>query len=372
MNWSVELTDDLAPNNDTDDPTAPLTEHSTLFLKSAGLGLMVALTIGGNLLVIIAVLATPCGGLLHRSPTHLLIANLAAADLLLGVVVLPLSAARELAGGEWPFGRRLCAVWAAADVLCCTASILSLCGISVDRFVGVTRPLAYSGIVTKRRAGWMILLIWALALAISIGPPLGWNDTSEGEECGVNKQLDYVIFSVVGSFYLPMLVIVILYFQVYRAVAKRSSEIESGKNVCGDVFLRVHYANGLMSRQRPLLTRASTRAAILCTSKFTRQKKAAQTLAIVVGGFLVCWLPFFIILPIDSACASCGLSGAPFTFAFWLGYFNSCINPFIYACSSYELRRAFRAVLCGRTRGFKRSQPNNNSPANSIPLNHFI
>jgi hypothetical protein len=103
----------------------------------------------GNLLVIIAVLATPCGGLPHRSPTHLLIANLAAADLLLGAVVLPLSAARELAGGAWQFGRRLCAVWAAADVLCCTASILSLCGISVDRFVGVTRPLAYSGIITK-------------------------------------------------------------------------------------------------------------------------------------------------------------------------------------------------------------------------------
>jgi hypothetical protein len=86
---------------------------------------------------------------MHRSPTHLLIANLAGADLLLGAAVLPLSAARELAAGAWQFGRTLCAVWAAADVLCCTASILSLCGISVDRYIGVTRPLAYSGIMTK-------------------------------------------------------------------------------------------------------------------------------------------------------------------------------------------------------------------------------
>lgn len=61
----------------------------------------------------------------------------------------------------------------------------------------------------------MIVVIWVLALAISIGPPLGWKGVDqEGEECGVNKQLDYVIFSVVGSFYLPMLVIVVLYFQV--------------------------------------------------------------------------------------------------------------------------------------------------------------
>jgi len=76
---------------------------------------------------------------------------------------------------------------------------------------------------------------------------------------------------------------------------------------------------------------------------------------------------------LDSACASCGLSGTPFTLAFWLGYINSCINPFIYACSSYELRRAFRAVLCGGGRERKRQNNPLNSPAaNSIPLNHFV
>ena len=67
----------------------------------------------------------------------------------------------------------------------------------------------------QRRAGWLIVGIWVLALAISIGPPLGWRDSGQpGAECGVNKQLDYVIFSVVGSFYAPMLVIVVLYSQV--------------------------------------------------------------------------------------------------------------------------------------------------------------
>jgi len=138
-------------------PTAALS-HPLLVLEAVALGLMILLTIGGNLLVIVAVVPSPT----LRSPTHSLIVNLAVADLLLGVTVLPLSATRELSG-VWLLGPSLCSIWTALDVLCCTASILSLCGISVDRYIGVSRPLAYSRILTKRRARGLIAGIWALA-----------------------------------------------------------------------------------------------------------------------------------------------------------------------------------------------------------------
>jgi hypothetical protein len=232
------LTADLGDISATPSPT-PVLSRSLLFLEAVALGLMILLTICGNLLVIVAVVPSPT----LRSPTHSLIVNLAVADLLLGITVLPISATRELSG-VWLLGPSVCSIWTALDVLCCTASILSLCGISVDRYIGVSRPLAYSRIVTKRRARGLIAGIWALALAISIAPPLGWRDESTDSECHVNKQLGYVIFSACGSFYLPALVILVLYGLVYRAASRHSKFLQSGSRVTrSDVTLRVHLGN---------------------------------------------------------------------------------------------------------------------------------
>ncbi|XP_015598849.1 alpha-1A adrenergic receptor [Cephus cinctus] len=358
-----------------------------LALEALALLSVILLTVGGNTLVIAAIASSPS----LRAPTHSLIVNLACADLILGLTVLPLSASRELRG-SWGLGPLTCSLWAALDVLCCTASILSLCGISVDRYIGVSRPLSYSRVVTTRRVRATIATIWLLALAISAGPPLGWAQesvyVSETRECNVNKQLGYVIFSTCGSFYLPALVILVLYGLVYRAAARRSQFLDAGAVTRSQVTLRIHRGNKLtksnvrkdgsstilVSRPGPPRRWASQgRGGPLCrgpAAKFRRQKKAAKTLGIVVGGFLLCWFPFFVILPIDAACESCNLSeSAIFTFAFWLGYFNSCINPFIYACSSRELRRAFQSIL---RRAFslklrkQRSAPNSFVP----PIKH--
>jgi hypothetical protein len=234
--------------------STPILSEPLIVLKAVVLGLIIFLTIGGNLLVIVALVKNAN----LRSPTYYLIANLTVADLLLGVTVLPLSALREMSG-VWLLGSSLCSIWAAVDVLCCTASILSLCVISVDRYIGVSRPLAYSRILTKKRARWLIVGIWALALVISIAPLLGWREEPRpGEEefsdteCHVNKRLGYVIFSACGSFYIPAVVILALYAQVYRAAVRHSSFLDSGSRVTRmDITLRVHVgSNSLKARVR--------------------------------------------------------------------------------------------------------------------------
>ena len=162
--------------------------------------------------------------------------------------------------GNWYFGSIFCDVWAAVDVLCCTASIMSLCVISVDRYIGVTRPLNYYSIVTAKRSTVLCLIVWISSLSISIGPLLGWKErsdfsTSSGNEsspyatmspsaavsatafpvdsvelqaCNVNKEKAYVLFSTIGSFYLPTLIILAIYWRIYRTAVKQTKFLESG------------------------------------------------------------------------------------------------------------------------------------------------
>ncbi|KAK2154117.1 hypothetical protein LSH36_276g03042 [Paralvinella palmiformis] len=295
-------------------------------VKALFLGALVVMTICGNVLVLLAVFINA-----HlRSTTHYFIANLAVADLLLGTTVLPFSASLEVSD-RWVFGQLFCDIWAAVDVLCCTASIMGLCVISIDRYIGVTRPLRHSTIMTERRAALIIVLVWLLSVAISVAPLLGWKEPPPDDPgtCQVTKQLGYVLFSVSGSFYIPLAIILVVYYRVYREALNQSRFLKTGvKRSRGaeadhDVTLRIH-TGGTTSRSQ---IRNKTNAAIPSSppsersaecwrktatkmtlagkmAKFKREKKAAKTLGIVVGVFILCWFPFFFVLPLGKSASN--------------------------------------------------------------------
>ena len=126
----------------------------------------------GNSLVIAAVFT-------HRklrTVTNTFIVSLAVADLMLGAVVLPFSSVNEVLGW-WPFGRLWCSAWLAIDVWVCTASILNLCAISLDRYLAISRPFRYPLLMSPTRAKVAVAVVWTLALAICLPPLFGWRDS---------------------------------------------------------------------------------------------------------------------------------------------------------------------------------------------------
>ncbi|XP_077478822.1 alpha-1A adrenergic receptor-like [Stigmatopora argus] len=328
------------------------TDHNLDVAKAVFLGtvLLIFFAFGvlGNILVILSVAC-------HRhwrSVTHYFIANLAAADLLLSSAVLPFSAASEALGG-WAFGRPFCGVWAALDVLCCTASILSLCVISIDRYLAVSQPLRYPAVATGRRGLAAVAALWGLSAAISAGPLFGWKEPRPEDEtvCRITEEPGYALFSALGSFYVPLAIILVMYWRVY-GVAKRETEaLEKGQNGSGvereGVTLRVHRGNVAQTGE-------GTSTGGSKHIKLLREEKAAKTLGVVVGCFVLCWLPFFLVLPIGSVFPSLKPPETVFKMTFWLGYLNSCINPIIYPCFSKEFKKAFHNVLHGRCLRTKR------------------
>ncbi|TRY60716.1 hypothetical protein DNTS_016447 [Danionella cerebrum] len=338
--------------NDTGPEVLLLTRAVPLGLA---LGTFISFAVAGNILVILSVV---CNRHL-RSPTNYFIVNLAIADLLLGTTVLPVSATLEILD-YWVFGRIFCDVWAAVDVLCCTASIMSLCVISIDRYIGVSHPLQYPNIVTGRRALLAMLGVWILSLIISIGPLLGWKEPPSPDDtvCVITEEPFYALFSSLGSFYIPLIVILVMYCRVYVVAKRTTKNLEAGVKTesmnSGEITLRIHRGSQVHEEAGKGRAHQARNSLTVKLLKFSREKKAAKTLGVVVGMFTLCWLPFFLTLPIVAFNVTLRPPETIFKIIFWLGYFNSCLNPIIYPCYSREFKLAFIQILKCRCHQKKR------------------
>ncbi|XP_036145423.1 dopamine D2-like receptor isoform X5 [Monomorium pharaonis] len=429
------------------------------------------LTLFGNVLVILAVVKERA----LQTVTNYFIVSLAVADLLVAVLVMPF-AVYVLVNGSWSLPGFVCDFYIAMDVTCSTSSIFNLVAISIDRYIAVTQPIKYAKHKNNRRVWLTILLVWAISAAIGSPIVLGLNNTPDRipDQC-LFYNSDFIIYSSLSSFYIPCIIMVFLYYNIFKALRNRAKRARASRKPNlgdikpGSIIENIAHTRSAVAQAQlagaphvqrkdssgydgaasstmihePLETNSSpspnpritsgppssstssspppTRGATSVSSstqtkrngnnggankqelkrlksagsllplqlartpsvlsssckkdrknasagsRFTiykankaskkkrekssakKERKATKTLAIVLGVFLICWVPFFSCNVMDAICTKLTKACQPGVTAFivtsWLGYMNSFVNPVIYTVFNPEFRKAFRKLI---------------------------
>ncbi|KAK9956866.1 hypothetical protein ABG768_014573 [Culter alburnus] len=267
------------------------------------------LTILGNSVVIISIA--------HfkqlQTPTNILVMSLALADLLLGLVVMPFSMIRSV-DGCWYYGDAFCLLHSTFDLFLTSA---------------VCYPLQYPTRITIPVAWVMVLISWSMAALYSYGLVYSKANVEGLEEyiesiycmgsCTLLFNALWGALDTLIGFFLPCSVMVGLYARIFVVAKKHARKLDANQHENENVF------------------KSSRRS----------ERKAAKTLGVVMGAFIICWLPFFINSMIDPY-INFSTPVALFEVFVWLGYINSTINPIIYGLFYPWFRKTLSLIITMR------------------------
>ncbi|XP_051258965.1 trace amine-associated receptor 13c-like [Dicentrarchus labrax] len=259
-------------------------------------------------------ITSPCRQL--HSPTNLLLLSLAVSDFFVGLLVLPIEVL--MTGTCWVLGDIICALYYVLPYTVISASVGSMVLISIDRYVAVCDPLHYPTRVTEKLAAISICLCWICSAFYGIfifydhlKQPGRYNSCYG--ECVVSVAGDV---DLAVAFIIPITVIVVLYMRVFVVAVSQARAMRS------------HVAA------------VKLQFSVTLTQK--SELKAARTLGIAVAVFLICYSPYYCVLLTGSNIL---VGSSTEAFMSFLMYFNSCLNPVIYALFYPWFRKAVKHIV---------------------------
>lgn len=272
--------------------------------------IFVIATVPGNLMVILAVLLDPNKNL--RSPFTLLIANLAVTDLIVGALVEPLSINTHYREAQ---GLSISMSWFSQSVyfLCCTASLLSLAALTVDRYLAITKPLWYRANTSYLRVGIAAALVWIFSSCFT----------------SLFFIVGFVAYAFVFANITMFCTIFIFFFSYIRIFQYAKNQIA-----------QIDQMHDSQSEQN----KARQRAIVM-------ENKLTKTYLIMLAVFLSCYIPSCIMIYLMNLChtCSCELIHWLRDFHFVFITLNSLINPFLYAFRLPNFKSAVKRMLCSAT-----------------------
>lgn len=287
---------------------------------------VIFITVFGNLAIIISISYFKQ---LH-SPTNFLILSMAVTDFLLGIFIMPYSMVRSVENC-WYFGITFCKIHYSFDLMLCLVSIFHLCSIAVDRFYAICYPLHYLCTMTIPVIRQLVVICWSVPATFAFGVVFSevYASGIEGyailvacsSSCPVmfNKLWGVILFSF--GFFIPSCLMIGIYAKIFEVSRKHLSAMKSKSESSHDA------KQGHLSE--------------------SKDRKAAKTLSIVMGVFLLCWFPCFFTILMDPFLGF-STPAVLFDALTWLGYFNSTCNPLIYGFFYPWFQKALRYILLGK------------------------
>ena len=294
---------------------------------------IVIFTILGNTLVLVA---TWRERRLHE-PNKYFIASLAVADLMVGMFVGPLRLYQLNLDVQSILDTsvHLCRFMVWIDTLALTASIYILMFISFDRYLKISKPLHYKSRMTTSNSLKIIFIIWFISTAFATyaaTPDSGSKGVViTAVVCLLDKSKVFYTFLAVTAFFLPTMVILVMYAFIFVVVHKRHKMLRNGE--LGQI------------------SNASR-------SAFLQDIKTIKMLVTVVGVFTLCWGPYFISIVLfhyNPSLVDIGnrrlsyhvyyRSRITYAVIYILPYFNSLCNPIIYAYLDQNYKQAFKNLF---------------------------
>lgn len=273
-----------------------------------------------------------------RLMRYLFLASLAVSDFVIAAVVVPFHVASKLYE-ELEFSRAQCKVITFLTRALYCNTTLHLIAVSYDRYLAIVKsPLTYNQRITKAKLLLLVALVWILPFATAAVPWFAiWEDNfpfsarlyhcdiCHGWDVQSRDQLTRSVFYSVVAFVVPLLVLAWLNFKVFKAASLVEQEI---------ITQQVQVSHSTQPQQNRC-----------------RENKAAKDVAVVLGVYLLCYLPAWTVIlcrqvfPLNSVPVSVSF----ITNALLLS--KSAWNPVIYCIRKREFRRAFKMALrCKRVR----------------------
>ncbi|XP_018118621.2 dopamine receptor 2 [Xenopus laevis] len=338
----------------------------------------------GNVLVIIVISATKG----FHSMTSAFIINLAVSDCLVGLGVMPF-VAFSLLYEDWHNIHELCLFVGYMSSVYCTASVLSVAAVSLDRYWAIVDCLRYDRPWTTRKTLYTITWIWIQALLTCCPPLLGWSQivyVPSKYTCTTDwtTSTSYTIFFMAVSVLIPAAVLIYCHIRtisVARRHAKKIQILESqlqrnsprkkvseiDKPTCSQLIFIVNCkfltdsnsfdSQSITSFSPDLLNLKNVKRDIFSDNDLYGKDPCGRfRLIFVLVAFLCCWVPYMVvnlIQAIEQATLqhTTMIPSPVITTAYWLTLLNSDFNPLFYVLLSKRFQKALQVFLrriCGR------------------------